>query len=143
MNVWGVSAAVIDRAHMETAKVSNCFFIYSFIDGLYSQSYDILDMHQHLNRHFLCYIHFFYFYNNRQAPQNAAHPDGNFRRGALLLYVVIMLLHNHFHCFFACTNHVESGCHSDDCLAVNLCRRRQAAVDCVDVHAACKAFYND
>ena len=41
------------------------------------QSYDILDMHQHLNRHFLCYIHFFYFYNNRQAPQNATHPDGN------------------------------------------------------------------
>lgn len=65
------------------------------------------------------------------------------RRGALLLYVVIMLLHNHFHCFFACANHVESGCHSDGCLAVNLCRRCQAAVYCVDVHAACKAFYND
>lgn len=88
-------------------------------------------------------IYIFFIFITHQGVCLMQSTPTEFRRGALLLYVVIMLLHNHFYCFFAYTNHVESGCHSDGCLAVNLCRRRQAAVDCVDVHAACKAFYND
>ena len=40
------------------------------------QSYDILNMHQHLLRYFLCYIHLFYFHNTSMCLPDAKHPDG-------------------------------------------------------------------
>ena len=52
------------------------FNILDLFHNFNTQSYDILNMHQHLLRYFLCYIHLFYFHNTSRRLPDAKHPDG-------------------------------------------------------------------